>query len=980
MKNDSEHDSMRKDLLCVGAILAILCVRFFKTLFFAKSISKLFLLSQWDSLFYSLRSGPSLYVDPSLIEQHLPCRFFVAACWHHGVPLWNELSGFGMPLLADPQAFVLSPIFALFYFFPSMHAWNCDLIIRLAIGAVSIYFLSRELELSFIGALTAALLFIFCPYIQWHVELLGNGYCLIPFVFLFFVRAAKRKSLWHAVLAGVAAAIDLLSAHPEVAFTTIMFACLLMCLVAYYRERSNFRFLPIFRRISLAGLVAFGLSAPLLIPFLEYLYNGHTYKFGGPAAANISWQDLLANFVYPFSAEGSPFIGPLSWWGLALTACFLNKINRFAQAIFICLIISVAAVCQLFPLNLLFQIPPFSMIWPSYWLVEYLVLIVIVSGLGVSSLLNGHLGQGIESTQETPDSPAILFSLPTGTGKVLSFTIVLALLIVPLIFSHRQNNFFYPGLPSNFDLRLWLFNAACALAMPLIWAATMTRTPPVRTVGAIVIVMVGFSSLILVSFNTLRLRPSFQYPAILPLQFSQPANSRMLALGDHLFRPNTNIVYGLATARVWNPLFPKGLAEFMQACGAQEDQFSQYFSASISRLLDLTGTRTIVSEQPLLDEGAIRHKQTLARSLVHKNLISKRGVGEDVTPRVTYANLLSLSNIELFRDSQANTVFCRFTATPRLPQSEDYHVYFDIKDDRGATAFTCSEPQLISVLFGKQTITCSGFTPVAKHWTLSLRIAGGPDSSHLIRPTSTTLGKLNADGSWLIGTSDQKDLFSEIDNSRFKFLSSCYGGNKIAAGPLSYENKTALNHYFFGEQIKWVDKRAAALDYLKTHTDELSNVVVLEDWQKKKFAEALMKTHMLQGQEIPIKFDKSAEIKKLDTSSRGFHLTSSSPLALQVECLHPALLVVCDLYYPGWKATIDGSACSIFRADYLFRAVPVPAGKHIIRFEYQPLSFMIGLALFLLTIVALIAFSSGPRIGARKTNVSSGSENAQLPV
>jgi hypothetical protein len=65
-------------------------------------------------------------------------------------------------------------------------------------------------------------------------------------------------------------------------------------------------------------------------------------------------------------------------------------------------------------------------------------------------------------------------------------------------------------------------------------------------------------------------------------------------------------------------------------------------------------------------------------------------------------------------------------------------------------------------------------------------------------------------------------------------------------------------------------------------------------------------------------------------------------------------LVLTDPYFPGWRATVDGLATSIYRTDYLFRGVFVPAGERVVRFTYEPLPFRIGAALGLAT-VALLA-------------------------
>jgi hypothetical protein len=48
------------------------------------------------------------------------------------------------------------------------------------------------------------------------------------------------------------------------------------------------------------------------------------------------------------------------------------------------------------------------------------------------------------------------------------------------------------------------------------------------------------------------------------------------------------------------------------------------------------------------------------------------------------------------------------------------------------------------------------------------------------------------------------------------------------------------------------------------------------------------------------------------------------------------ILVISDVLAPGWSATVDGREAPIVRADYAFRAVPVPAGEHDVVMRYLP--------------------------------------------
>ena len=79
---------------------------------------------------------------------------------------------------------------------------------------------------------------------------------------------------------------------------------------------------------------------------------------------------------------------------------------------------------------------------------------------------------------------------------------------------------------------------------------------------------------------------------------------------------------------------------------------------------------------------------------------------------------------------------------------------------------------------------------------------------------------------------------------------------------------------------------------------------------------------------------------------------------VKTEAESPSILVLAENHYPGWRAYVDGESAGVLRVDYNLRGVFVPAGAHEVRFVYRPKSALIGLAVSLLTAVALafIAF------------------------
>ena len=50
------------------------------------------------------------------------------------------------------------------------------------------------------------------------------------------------------------------------------------------------------------------------------------------------------------------------------------------------------------------------------------------------------------------------------------------------------------------------------------------------------------------------------------------------------------------------------------------------------------------------------------------------------------------------------------------------------------------------------------------------------------------------------------------------------------------------------------------------------------------------------------------------------------------------MAVFSEIYYPGWTAKIDGVPADILRANYVLRAMAIPAGKHVIEMTFDPAS------------------------------------------
>jgi len=95
--------------------------------------------------------------------------------------------------------------------------------------------------------------------------------------------------------------------------------------------------------------------------------------------------------------------------------------------------------------------------------------------------------------------------------------------------------------------------------------------------------------------------------------------------------------------------------------------------------------------------------------------------------------------------------------------------------------------------------------------------------------------------------------------------------------------------------------------------------------------------------EAPVAFDATGTVEGLAYDWNETSLTA--------DCSGDAMLLLNDVYYEGWSATVDDQPVPIHRANHVFRAIRVPHGRHRVRFVYAPLSFQLGVGLSLVNAV-----------------------------
>jgi hypothetical protein len=91
---------------------------------------------------------------------------------------------------------------------------------------------------------------------------------------------------------------------------------------------------------------------------------------------------------------------------------------------------------------------------------------------------------------------------------------------------------------------------------------------------------------------------------------------------------------------------------------------------------------------------------------------------------------------------------------------------------------------------------------------------------------------------------------------------------------------------------------------------------------------------------------------------------------LEADADTPGVLVLVDAWDPGWRAWIDGRPAQVLRANSSFRAVSMPAGRHMVEMRYRPWPILAGLSVSAVGLVALV-IGAGCLLLRRLTPVSS---------
>ena len=179
----------------------------------------------------------------------------------------------------------------------------------------------------------------------------------------------------------------------------------------------------------------------------------------------------------------------------------------------------------------------------------------------------------------------------------------------------------------------------------------------------------------------------------------------------------------------------------------------------------------------------------------------------------------------------------------------------------------------------------------------------------------------------------------EVDASQFPVLNML--NTKYLIFPLQggqtlpLPNPHALGNAWFVKNVQYVNNANEEIEAI--HGLDPSETAVVD-----KHFEAVVE---------PITSDSTATVR----------LVAYEPnrLKYEVNSNTGGTVVFSEIYYPGWRSSIDGKEVPHGRANYILRAMNVPAGKHEVEFSFAPVSLHVTeniayIALGLLALAAIV--------------------------
>lgn len=876
-------------------------------------------LQKTDNLLYDMPPYPKKdnigFVDP--LKYFQPQLFYSLERIKQGeFPLWNPYSGNGMPHLGSLQSAIFSPFSVPVYLFGIKNGWLLSHYLKLLVVGLFTYGYLRTIRLYHWIALGSAIAATYSGYIIiWHTGPHIPSIVVLPAGMFFVERAVQATTNRGRVLnlIGLAGAVasGIVGGHIEGAF----FATLFVAFYIVYRVWfENGVFWVKVRRsavFAFFGLLGVGLSAVQLLPFVEYMLR---WVGSGRAHPRIGIPDNMLIFnIFPtsFGYAGQPFVADP---GGRTAEVFLPHVGAFFVFLVpVGLIIMrreklfwFFAFATLFFFGYIYNLFPFDV-----WVSNLPIFRESVAqrgsfcvNFGLSCLgglvLNHLYTQGWNWRRRVAFVGGALLFIFTALGAVNNTWTIWK---VDTAAKGFQNYVPYQLL---YTCIVFAIGVLAALLLVKNW---------LRFVGVALLLVVCFaqSGWLFKDINATSSQ-SYAYPSTEGTRALQTiARQDSIAFYHSIYlTPLANQFYDLYDIRFFDAMYVPNYETLLTNVYGVKERIHRVLQRITPHGLKLFGVQYVAStwlpdavvgqarpekdfKQPLpVAEGRVLEQTFVAE---HNNLTTISVLTGAYGQRYDNTCHLDFTLTEVSQPQQP--VRTKKLSCSIVPEGDYLNITFEpLPQSQGKTyRFTLASPD--STLTNKVAV----FLSTQPLPGASFRVSGEPTGwtaifQHLYTPPNSAYTPV-----W--------------DNGRFNI----YRFNQ--AVPRYYSVGTTLKPQNDGQTMELIMQQKF----------EPSQVALLSP----------------ESTLSPLEGGESSQAKVL--------IEKPEYKKLEVTRQSPGLLVTSLTNFPGWKVRLDGKEVPVVRTNYAFIGAPLPAGTHQIEIVYDPLSFKLGVAASLLSLLLLVALA-----------------------
>ena len=901
--------------------------------------------------------------DPAV--QMLPWRAHSRAELADGrFPLWNDANACGQPFFANAQSAVLSPLGLPHHLMPMRAALLVEAASKLLLAALFTWLFLRRVGLSFWPAMFGATSFAWCGH---NVTLLAYPHTAAVLVLpagLYFADVACER-FWRredgrarAFLALVVTlALGAFAGQPEpfvlAAIGVGLWACFrIQALARAHSTPDRWRRAgAVAGWLGLSALLAAGLGALQLLPFLEYLGESHLLRVRDPEQTPLrggAWAfhlfpNLLGNPAKP--VDGWPR-GPQPNFELVHMATtsalvlFLAIVSllwvRRSRAHSLFALVALGWVLYAYDV---FGIARFAGAW--------------IPGFGLAPM-NRSQALGVFATCTAAAAAVEHIASRSGRERwapciVLVLLAVLAAFVASHAGHERLDRYlarraappeFVQFARGHVTTMLLLFGAGVVLVAAKPWL----RPRALGWAAGAGLVLAAFApwGWMLRNYNP-TVPDAFVYPRTEALERLRllVRDERVLVFGADGLPPETNLVHGIEQPTGYDAL---GVARYRELWDAHFGDGGRWMAPERASLagLSMVGVRMLLTRGSWLPVETTRGRR--APDEPQRFRVGPVAPGLEVVQTFTAgadglqglrlevatdgrANRctlwLVLEDVERARVVDAQSIDASALRADERGRAEIVFRFDPVRDSRGRPfRFTLSSPDATS----SQCVVALGRRDFAQaeRWGLVEQPAR-PLEEYV--PGSLTQGGERVQGGLVLDLSYRRELFRRVAE---------FDGYTL----WMYEQGSA-RHAF-----------VSAARYAEQGAESLASTLADGFDPRREVILAANEQH------------PAGTTEGAPSDGADVHVLESEPgrARVAVRTRAPGWLVVADAWFPGWKARLDGEEVPILRANHAFRAVRLPAGSSAVEFVYEPASFRRGLwvtagslALLLLVLLGLRA-------------------------